>query len=47
MRLRSDWIQDIEMGINAMWEKLKAYYSNAKLYVYGDAIFLHPSEKLR
>ena len=30
-----------------MWEKLKAYYSDAKPYAYEDAILLHPSEKLR
>ena len=47
MRLRLNWIQDIEMGINAMWKKLKVYYSDTKPYVYGDAILLHPSEKLR
>ena len=47
MRLRPNWIQDIEMGINAMWEKLKVYYSDTKPYAYGDAILLHPSEKLR
>jgi hypothetical protein len=47
MQSRPDWIQDIEAGINAMWEKLKVYYSDAKPYVYGDAILLHPSEKLR
>ena len=47
MRIRPDWIQDIEIGIDAMWYKLRDYYSEAKPYAYGDDILLHPSEKLR
>lgn len=47
MSIRPDWIQDIETGIDAMWGKLRDYYSDAKPYAYGDAILLHPSEKLR
>lgn len=47
MSICPDWIQDIENGIDVMWEKLRDYYSEAIPYAYGDAILLHPSEKLR
>lgn len=45
MRIRPDWIQDIEM--NEMWIKLHEYYSEGKPYAYGDAIILHPSMKTK
>ena len=47
MSIRPDWIQDIETGIDAMWSKLRDYYSETKPYAYGDAILLHPSKKWR
>lgn len=47
MSTRPDWIQDIETGIDAMWNKFRDYYSETKPYAYDDAILLHPSEKLR
>jgi len=46
MSIRPEWIKDVEMGIGKMWDKLKDYYSWAKPFAYGDAIILHPSEKL-
>lgn len=46
MHIRPEWIKDVEMGIGKMWDKLKEYYSQDKPFAYGDAIILHPSEKL-
>jgi hAT family C-terminal dimerisation region len=47
MRIRPDWIQDIETGMDEMWTKLREYYSEGKPYAYGDAIILHPSMKTK
>jgi hypothetical protein len=47
MRIRPDWIQDIERGMSEMWTKLREYYSESKPYTYGDVIILHPSMKTK
>jgi hAT family C-terminal dimerisation region len=46
MRVHSEWIKDVETGIQKMWTKLKEYYSDGKPFAYSDAIILHPSEKM-
>ena len=45
--LKPTWIADVESGMIKMWNKLWLYYSEAKSYVYCDAILLHSLEKTR
>jgi hypothetical protein len=47
MTLKPTWIADVEGGMTKMWNKLRLYYSEAKPYVYCDAILLHPLERTR
>ena len=45
MALKPEWLVDVEVGIEQMWDKLRFYYSKAKPFVYVNAILLHPTEK--
>jgi len=47
MKIKPDWIKQVQAAIDAMWNKLKDYYTGTKnAFAYGDAIILHPSLKL-